>query len=74
MKWISKYKDDDVRVIERFLLIPWKLGNEWRWLETAYIKEVYYSSTWLEKRWATHEEYMAYTVEQAMKYFNLPLQ
>lgn len=71
MKWLAKYKDNDVRVIKKFLLIPWKLDNEWRWLEYAYIKESYYMSMWSEKRWATHEEYMAYTVKQAMKYFNI---
>lgn len=71
MKWLSKYKDDDIRVIKRFLFIPWKLGNEWRWLESAYIREVYYIDGWLEKRWASREDYMSYTLQQALKYLNI---
>ena len=71
MRWLATYKNDDVRVIKRFLFIPCRLANEWRWLETAYIKETYYMGTWLEKQWVSYDEYMIYTVEQAMKSFNI---
>lgn len=62
MRWLATYKNDDVRVIKRFLLIPCRLANEWRWLETAYIKETYYMGSWLEKQWVSHDEYIAYVV------------
>ena len=71
MKWLAKYKDGDVRIIKKFLVFPWKLDDEWRWLEYAYIKECYYMSMWLEKRWSTYGEYLHYKLEKALVNFNL---
>ena len=71
MKWTVKYKDDNVRIIKKFLLIPWRLGNEWRWLETAYIWEKYYKYCWLDKEWSTYQDYMSYKLEQAMKDYHI---
>jgi hypothetical protein len=31
----------DIRIIETFLWLPLRIGNETRWLETAYIKQIY---------------------------------
>lgn len=35
----SKYKEGDTRVIKTFLILPRRIGNEWRWFEKAYIKQ-----------------------------------
>lgn len=61
MRWKTKPKNNKVgekRVLEAFLFIPVKIGNEWRWLETAKIeqelKESYvydYSMVHREKYW-----------------------
>ena len=50
----------EYRWVKRFLWWPKLLGNEWRWLEWAYIKQMYYpkpfANAWSDKAWATEEE------------------
>lgn len=35
----AKYKVGDIRIISKYLIIPVRIGNETRWLETACIKQ-----------------------------------
>ena len=41
MRWTEKPrpKDDETRIIKRFLFLPLCIGNEYRWLETVTIKQ-----------------------------------
>lgn len=41
----------DMRVIKRFLVLPKKINNEIRWLETAYIKQGYSGYEWVDCDW-----------------------
>ena len=49
MRWTKGIKND-YRLIKRFALLPIKVNNEYRWLETCYIvQERWYS--WYEASW-----------------------
>lgn len=39
------YEVGDTRTVNRFLIIPKRLRNEWRWLERATIEQTYYKYT-----------------------------
>ena len=43
MRWKVKEnpKENDTRIVDRFLLFPIKIGNERRWLEMAKIEQKY---------------------------------
>lgn len=40
--WSTRPVAGDTRVVSKFLLLPKKLGDEWRWLETTKIEEKAY--------------------------------
>jgi len=46
----------DRRIIKKFLWLPKKLQNEWRWLETAEIGQTYFRQNfdggWESEEWA----------------------
>ena len=43
MRWENKHKKKyqigDSRVVKKFLFFPIKIGNHWRWLEKALIRQ-----------------------------------
>ena len=45
MKWHNIYKEIEkfkgYRYIKRFAIFPIKINNEYRWLETCYIRQAY---------------------------------
>ena len=61
MRWHKGQEPGDgaIRVVRRFLLIPRCIGDEYRWLEWAWIKQVYdapdYANMgegwWMNKEW-----------------------
>jgi len=59
MKWTNRKKqrpkEGDCRTVRRFLLLPKKIGDEWRWLETATWTEecieVFGTTVRMKKRW-----------------------
>lgn len=53
MRWKAKPtpKHKDTRVIKKFLLIPYCLENEWRWLEIAYILQQYCYYDYIAPMW-----------------------
>lgn len=63
MKWTTKPKlNTDYKIVKRFALLPIRVNNEFRWLETCYIvKEKYYSwgedLGWVNIAWANAETY-----------------
>jgi hypothetical protein len=38
--YIDNRKEGDERIIEKFLFLPFKIGNEMRWLENVKIRQV----------------------------------
>lgn len=40
--WSIKPVAGDRRIVQRFLWLPKKLGEEWRWMERARIEEMAY--------------------------------
>ena len=66
MRWEAKPKavEFDTRTVHRFLLFPRRIGDEWRWLEWAWVKQVYRivgysdggSGVWTDWRWARYKE------------------
>ena len=68
-KWKKKQqpKEGDTRIMERFLLFPKLLDDEWRWLENAQIDQEYkvmglgsdWRLRWVDLGWNTfHDEPM----------------
>jgi hypothetical protein len=55
MRW-KRYKQNDIRVIKRFLIIPTTIEYEVRWLEFAYIKQLYDGHKWVNYCFM-HESY-----------------
>lgn len=53
MRWY-KSVGGDIRIITRFLLIPRCIKGQWRWLETAKIKQTY-DTRWCEPMWVDVE-------------------
>jgi hypothetical protein len=67
MRWKSYWnpEEGDIRYKEKFLLVPKRINNEWRWLEKAKYKQVYeryydgyyelyyesYNLKWRNKEW-----------------------
>lgn len=63
MRWRKKYKEypkeDDKRIITRFLLFPREVNGEYRWLELARIEQFYREydcerdtgGFWVDKCW-----------------------
>lgn len=49
MRWMKKNKttpkDGETRVVSRFLIFPWELSNQYRWLEWVKIKQRYVGIT-----------------------------
>lgn len=64
MKWESSYYKKTrlagtTRITKRFLFFPLEIINQWRWLETVYIKQImeeYYG--WFNQRWSDFEEWI----------------
>lgn len=62
------HNDGDRRVIKKYLLLPKKLDNEWRWLEKVKIGQLYrkrlqglinpkYGRKWVDEAWVDDEWY-----------------
>ncbi len=67
MKWLSdplRHRADEVRVVRKFLWLPKCINEEWRWLESATIKQMvcsvdvggsmqwgYTKHKWLDMEW-----------------------
>jgi len=57
MQWFNRPypKDGDTRIVTRFLLFPYRLNDETRWLETVRVKQQYtwswYEGWWYGKEW-----------------------
>ena len=52
MRWLSKKPwYGKKRTINKFLLFPLEINNEWRWLESTKIMQVY-EWRWFNVRWA----------------------
>lgn len=69
MRWKVRFSTcqlGDVRTVRRFLIIPKRLGDEWRWLEFAFIEQKfekafdaeceYYKDKWAGKRFVDKED------------------
>lgn len=59
---------DEIRIISKFLFFPVKIGNEIRWLEIAYICQVFtevYSQSfkcqWINYNFTTKQNYIIST-------------
>ena len=62
MRWTKKYRNRDYKIVKRFALLPIRVGNEYRWLETCYVlKEKSYSwgetLGWINISWTNAETY-----------------
>ena len=53
MRWKKKYN----RVIKRFAFLPIRVGDEYRWLETVYIRQTR-RAEWVNVMWISKEEYL----------------
>ena len=53
MRWKNEtnLKHGDSRVVRTFLWLPLRFGNETRWLEYAFIKQVYIG-VWMDLEWS----------------------
>ena len=53
MRWKNKQKPEnhDIRIIKRFLIIPVKINDEYRWMEKASIKQQYLYTTGHCMKW-----------------------
>lgn len=55
MRWKLKKKQQpkvgDTRIVDRFLLFPKFLDDEWRWLELTQIQQEYNNMGLLESNW-----------------------
>lgn len=67
MRWKSELtpRHGEERVIKCFLLFPTEIDNEWRWWETAYIKQEFIflwggDTMWRNLAWSTQEDYIRY--------------
>lgn len=51
----------DYKIVKRFALLPIKINNEYRWLETCYIVKErwfsWYESGWSKKSWTDKKTY-----------------
>ena len=57
MRWKDKQpkpdpKPGDTRVVKKFLLLPLTVDGETRWLEWAWVKQVYGAVEWWDREWA----------------------
>lgn len=56
MRW-NKPSEGDTKIVDRFLFLPFRVGNQWRWLEQAQYEMIYtideYDCTgyWRTTRW-----------------------
>lgn len=50
MRW-KTHKTWDTRIKTGFLIIPKKLGDEWRWLEVASWEQEYCAGIWWSTKW-----------------------
>ena len=62
MRWQRKpYSHGEIRIVRRFLILPFWVDDEWRWLETSYIKQRYENgymdAYWADIEWSTKEAY-----------------
>ena len=64
MKWKKPY-NNQMRIVERFALLPIRIGNDIVWLETCYIKQHYngYGDWWKNSSFVTQEDYIHYQKE-----------
>ena len=57
-----RWKQKDMRVIKRFLIFPVRIGKEYRWLEIAYIKQLYrngcYGIGWYNEEFVDKDAYV----------------
>ena len=56
MRWTKKpakvkTKYVDERIIEKFLLLPTCISRQYRWLETATIKQIKIKNVWINTHW-----------------------
>ena len=68
MRWIKKSEADlgEERVVYRFLFLPRRFRNEYRWLEHSWIKQTYQEyfgfifdmSGWVNVAWGDVYEYL----------------
>jgi hypothetical protein len=48
MKWqVQKLKNENERIITKFLIFPLELNGEKRWLEFVKIKQIFFKGNWL---------------------------
>ena len=60
MRWKIEDHLGETRIVKRFLLLPKKIDDEWRWLEVAYIKQelkLYFFKEWESQSWADKGAY-----------------
>ena len=63
MRWIKKPKlNTDYKIVKRFALLPIRVNNEFRWLETCYIVKQrwydFYDTGWANLSWTDQTTYL----------------
>lgn len=69
MRWTKKYRNRNYKIVKRFALLPIRVGNEYRWLETCYIlKERSHSwgedLGWVNISWTNADTYKMWKEER----------